>query len=135
MASLYTGANDIIDVSAVLRGESDDPGLPGGISTVKVYGPSRCKKLASSANPRTAVRINADNYAWFATSYFFSHKWAVSITSTDVAGLDVTEGTAASGDEAICQLDITTGEDVCSYINNTPVCTTDPSTGATTCVL
>lgn len=140
ITTFFTSApDDIVDVATRLPGETDDPSLPGGISTVKVYGPVRCKKLAASKSPSPLVRVNADNYAWFATSYFFSHQWGVGVTTLEVD--DVSPANSVDYESSTLMIcDENQGGDGdepvgCVLQDEIPTCVVDSATGTTSCVL
>jgi hypothetical protein len=103
----------IIDVATVLPGETDDPNIPPSISKVKVYGPTRCKKLAASKSPSTLVRINADNYAWFATSYFFSKNWGIGVSTSEVVDVTPVDSIDYADDVSYCEEDPDSDSLVC----------------------
>ncbi|CAJ2500667.1 Uu.00g035200.m01.CDS01 [Anthostomella pinea] len=101
------GAYDILDLKSPLPGESDNPNIPGSISSVAVYGVQRCKKFAAKGSPNIRTRKNADNYAWFASGYYFSKAWGVAVDggenilppAEDPTGfLEVNDGTVYGDD-------------------------------------
>ena len=70
---------EIIDIQTTLPGQSDDPNIPGGISNVFAYGVYRCKLLAQKKSPNLSTLRNADSYAWFSSSIFFSRAWGITV--------------------------------------------------------
>jgi hypothetical protein len=73
----------IEDIRTTLPGETDDVNIPGGVASVAVYGVTRCKKLAQKKSPNLQTLKNADNYAWFSTSMFFSKAWGFTVDESD----------------------------------------------------
>jgi hypothetical protein len=73
----------IEDVQTILPGESDNAEIPGGITKVAAYGVSRCKKLAQKKIPNLQTLKNADSYAWFASSKYFSDAWGVQVNEPE----------------------------------------------------
>ncbi|KAF1970452.1 hypothetical protein BU23DRAFT_600825 [Bimuria novae-zelandiae CBS 107.79] len=76
----------ITDIRTTLVGESDSAEIPGGITAVVVYGVQRCKKLAKKKGeetPNLQTLMNADNYAWFSSAYYFSKAWDITVNEPE----------------------------------------------------
>jgi hypothetical protein len=49
--------------------------LPGERERVWLYGPDNCARYAASETPPLLATVNADSYAWMATSMYFRKHW------------------------------------------------------------
>jgi hypothetical protein len=69
----------IVNIRTTLPGQTDDPNLPGGITAVAAYGVYRCKLLTQKKSHNLQTLKNADSYAWFSSSMFFSRAWGFTV--------------------------------------------------------